>query len=281
MIIAMSEPDSAAEPQDFSLVRVLVFAWRVLRQHFWALLVPSLCGGLLLSGIIALLDVPPQLNGITYSVLSMFIGVIVPLGIYRSLLSWSRGGERPTPGGVLTLGLRGWWDGVRVYLVLLLYGLLLALVLGVLIDFLVMMLNIWIYGVLAASLSIWIISRSFLSLICMADDGQSAFDAVQRGFSLTEGKSLRIAPAIILLAVVFFAFTVAVSYGAYWLRMRFPAQACSQAFVFISDPFIYAFVFAAYLELKNLQRPAWTPGPSPSSGQEPPSAPQASMSDSA
>jgi hypothetical protein len=267
MIIAMSEPDSAAEPQDFSLVRVLVFAWRVLRQHFWALLVPSLCGGLLLSGIIVLLDVPPQLNGITYSLLSMFIGVIVPLGIYRSLLSWSRGGDRPTIGGVFSLGLRGWWDGVRVYLVLLLYGVFLAFVLGMLFDVLIVMLNIWIYGALAASLFIWIISRSFLALICMADDGQGAFDAVHRGLSLTEGKSLRIAPAIILLAVVFVAFTFAVSYGAFWLRMRFPAQASTQAFIILCEPFIYAFVFAIYLELKALAQLASPPGPAPSSGQ--------------
>jgi hypothetical protein len=277
----MSEPDSASEPQDFSLIRVLVFAWRVCRQHFWALFVPSLCSGILLSGLIALLDVPPQFEGITYGLLAAFIGVIVPVGIYCSLLSWSRGGDRPTLGGILTLGLRGWWDGVRVYLVLLLCGVFLAFVLGMLLDVMSIMLNIWIYGALVASLFIWITSRCFLSMICMADDGQGAFDAVQRGLSLTEGKSLRIAPAIILLAVVFVAFTMAVSYGSYWLRVRFPAQACSQAFVILSEPFIYAFVFAVYLELKNLQKPAWTPGPAPSSGQEPPSAPQASISDSA
>jgi heme/copper-type cytochrome/quinol oxidase subunit 3 len=67
---------------------------------------------------------------------------------------------------------------------------------------------------------------------------------------------------------------LAVSYGSYWLRVRFPAQACSQAFVILSEPFIYAFVFAAYLELKSLQRPAWTPGPAASSGQSPSPAPK-------
>lgn len=269
MIIAMSEPDSAAEPQDFSLIRVLGFAWRVLRQHFWALLIPCLFSGFLMSGLIVLLDIPPRFKGITYGLLGTFIGVIVPLGIYRSLLSWSRGGDRPTIGGVFSLGLRGWWDGVRVYLVLLLYGGFLAFVLGMLFDVLIVMLNIWIYGALAASLFIWIISRSFLSLICMADDGQGAFDAVHRGLALTEGKSLRIAPAIILLAAVFVAFNFAVSYGAFWLRIRFPAQALPQVFIVLSEPFIYAFVFAAYLELKNLQKPAWTPVPAPSSGQAP------------
>lgn len=267
----MSEP---ALPQKFSLIRVLVFAWRVLRQHFWALFIPCLWNGLLLSLLIVLFDIPPQFKGIAYNLLGMFIGVIVPIGIYRSLLLWSRGGDRPTIVGVYSLGLRGWWDGVRVYLVLLLYGLLLAFVLGMLVDVLRIMMNVWIYGALAGTLFIWIISRSFPALICMADDGRGAFDAVHRGLSLTEGKSLLIAPAIVLLAVVLVVFIFAASYGAFWLRVRFPVQAFAQAFIILSEPFIYAFVFAAYLELKNLQKPAWTPGPVPVSGQDFPADPK-------
>ena len=270
----MSAPDSASEFQDFSLGRVLVFAWRIFRQHFWVLLIPSLCSGLLFHGLIILLELPPKLHGLAFSAWGIFVGVIVTIGVYRSLLGWSRGEDRPTIGGVFSLGLRGWWDGVRAGFVLLLYSLFLALFIGLFSDLLRLILNVWVYGVLAAALTIWLLSRSFLSLICMADEGQGAFDAVHRGLSLTEGKSLRIAPSIVLLAVAFVGFTMAMLFGFYWLQRPFPSQTCMLAFAILSEPFIYAFVFAAYLELKNQQKPAWSPGAASSPDQAPPAAPQ-------
>jgi hypothetical protein len=274
MIIAMSEPGSAAEPQDFSLVRVLVFAWRVLRQHFWALLVPSLCSGILLCGFIALLELSPRRFGLAFSLWGIFVGVIITIGVYRSLLRWSRGEDRPTVGGVFSLGLRGWWDGIRVGTVIFLFSLFLSFLLSLCFELLGAFLSGSACITLAVVFFVWLLSRCFLSMICMADEDQGALDAVHRSLALTEGRFVRIALSFLLLATAFIGFNMAMSFGFYWLQRPFPAPACTLAFAILSEPFVYAFVFAVYLELKNLQKPAWTPGPAPTSGQAPSPAPQ-------
>ncbi len=252
--------------QEFSLRRLLAFAWRVVRQHCWALFIPSLCASLLFAALITLLDVPSHYFGLAQFAWSMTIDATITIGTYRSMLAWSLGGDRPAIGGVFYHGLRRYWDGIRVYAVLFLYLVLPCLVLSPIFDYLGAALNSWVYGVLATALFIWVISRFCLSLICMADEGQGAFDAVHRSLSLTEGKFLGIAAAIISLMLVFVACVFALSYGFYRLGMPFPAKAVSLALVTLSQPFIFAFVFTCYLELKNHQKPAWAPRSAPAPG---------------